>query len=111
MSGGGKMVKKTKSTKGADAGTQFAYEKNPHEAIDTPFGKVPLTKEEKKIVKQVADNVKTINNVYSADFGTIDETIEEIKKESRKQGTDHYSCNNIYIILQDALKRVKQAAN
>ena len=105
------MAKKTKTTKGADAGTQFAYEKNPHEAVETPFGKVPLSKKEKKIVKQVADNIKTIPNVYNADFSTIDDTIEQIKKQSRKQGVDHYSCNNIYIILQDALKKVERAAN
>lgn len=90
------MAKKSKETK---------------ETVSTPFGRVPLTKKEKKIVKQVADNVKTINNVYSADFSSIDDTIEEIKKEVRKQGIDYYSCNNIYIILQDALKKVKLAAN
>ncbi len=105
------MAKKTKTTKGADAGTMYAYEKNPHDKIDTPFGKVPLSKEEKKIVKQVADNVKTIPNVYSADFSVIDDTIEQIKKQSRKQGVDNYSCNNIYIILQDALKKVERAGN
>ena len=47
------MVKKTKSTKGADAGTQFAYEKNPHESIETPFGKVPLTKEERPPLRSI----------------------------------------------------------
>jgi hypothetical protein len=47
-----------------------------------------------------------ITNVYSADFSIIDNTIEEIKKQSRKVGTSYYACNNIYIILQDALKKV-----
>jgi len=47
-----------------------------------------------------------IANVYSADFSIIDNTIEEIKKQSRKVGTSYYACNNIYIILQDALKKV-----
>ena len=36
-------VKKTKSTKGADAGTQFAYEKNPHESIETPLAFIKST--------------------------------------------------------------------
>mgnify|MGYP001187124481 CR=1 FL=1 len=105
-----KTKKSTKSTKGADAGTQFAYEKNPHEIVETPFGKVPISKKE---VKVIADNVNTavIPNVYTPNYSLIDETIEEIKKESRRNGCDHYSCNNIYIILQDALKRVRLAAN
>ena len=65
--------------------------KKSKETVTTPFGRVPLTKKEKKIVKQVADNVKTINNVYSADFSSIDDTIEDIKKEVRKQGIDYKS--------------------
>jgi len=47
-----------------------------------------------------------ITNVYSADFNEIDKTIEEIKKEVRAKGTNEYACNNIYVILQDALKKV-----
>jgi enhancing lycopene biosynthesis protein 2 len=107
------MAKKTKTTKGADAGTMYAYEKNPHEKVDTPFGKVPLSKKEKKIVKTVADNLKTevIANAYTPNFKLIDDTVEEIKKSVRKNGVDHYSCNNIYIILQDALKKVNLSGN
>ena len=33
-------------------------------------------------------------------------TIEEIKKQTRSVGKSEYACNNIYIILEDALKRV-----
>ena len=47
-----------------------------------------------------------ITNVYSADFSVIDNTIEEIKKQTRSVGKSEYACNNIYIILEDALKRV-----
>ena len=47
-----------------------------------------------------------ISSVYSADFSIIDNTIEEIKKQSRKVGKSEYACNNIFIILQDALKKV-----
>ena len=46
-----------------------------------------------------------------ADFNEIDDTIEELKKEARKQGTSGYACNNIYLILQDALKKVALAGN
>lgn len=79
------------------------------ETVSTPFGQVPVSKKE---VKVIADNVSTtvISNVYTPNYKLIDDTIEEIKKESRKNGCDHYSCNNIYIILQDALKKVKLAA-
>ena len=78
--------------------------------VETPYGKVPLTKKE---VKVIADNVKTsvITNVYSPNFKLIDDTVEEIKKSIRKNGVDHYSCNNIYIILQDALKKVTLSGN
>ena len=78
--------------------------------VETPFGKVPLSNKE---VKVIADNVKTsvVTNVYSPNFKLIDDTVEEIKKSIRKNGVDHYSCNNIYIILQDALKKVTLSGN
>ena len=50
---------------------------------------------------------KKAGSVYSADFKTIDDTIEDIKKESRKVCKDDYTANNVYVILQDALKRVR----
>lgn len=54
---------------------------------------------------------KYITNVFNPNFKLIDDTIEGIKKSVRKNGVDHYSCNNIYIILQDALKRVELSGN
>ena len=48
-------------------------------------------------------------NVYSADYSLIDNSIEEIKRASRKVSTNSYSTNNVYIILQDALKKVLNA--
>ena len=57
-------------------------------------------------VKAKVVEIPRITNVYSADFSIIDDTIEEIKKQTRKVGTGEYACNNIYIILQDALKKV-----
>ena len=58
-----------------------------------------------KVAPKVAPKPK-ITNVYSADFSVIDNTIDEIKKQTRKVGKSEYSCNNIYVILEDALKRV-----
>ena len=56
-----------------------------------------------------ASNKKKAGSVYSANFKTIDETIEEIKKMSRKVSTSDYSANNVYLILQDALKKITLA--
>ena len=58
-----------------------------------------------KVAPKVAPKPKG-TNVYSADFSVIDNTIEEIKKQTRSVGKSEYACNNIYIILEDALKRV-----
>ena len=58
-----------------------------------------------KIEDQIKEK-KTVTNVYSADYKLIDDTIEEIKKASRKVCTNDYSANNVYIILQFALKKV-----
>ena len=55
------------------------------------------------------DTIKRAGSVYSADYKLIDETIEDIKKMSRKVSTNDYSANNVYIILQDALKKVRLA--
>ena len=49
------------------------------------------------------DTIKRAGSVYSANFKTIDETIEDIKKMSRKVSTSDYSANIVYLILQDAL--------
>ena len=57
-------------------------------------------------VKAKVVEIPRITNVYSADFSIIDNTIEEIKKQTRKVGTSYYACNNIYLILEDALKKV-----
>jgi len=60
--------------------------------------------EEKKITAKVVETKPT--NVYSADYKLIDDTIEEIKKASRKVSTNDYATNNVYILLQDVLKKV-----
>ena len=52
---------------------------------------------------------KRVSNVYNADYKVIDDTIDEIKKVSRKVSTSDYAANNVYLILQDALKKVVAA--
>ena len=58
-----------------------------------------------KVAPKVAPKPK-ITNVYNANFSVIDDTIEQIKKQTRSVGKSEYACNNIYIILEDALKKV-----
>lgn len=104
IQGGGKMAKKVKK--------DFVDTTHGKVGVYSTGTKVEIVKDEpKKKSVVVKDKVepKTVTNVYNPNFSTIDDTIEDIKKESRKQGVDHYSCNNIYIILQDALKKVKLA--
>ena len=74
-------------------------------------GKVVERVEEfnKKVTKEYNDTIKRAGSVYTANFKLIDDTIEEIKKASRKVSTNDYSANNVYIFLQDALKRVLKA--
>jgi len=63
-----------------------------------------------KVDEQVKEEKKPkLTNVYSADFKIIDDTIESIKKISRKVSTNEYSTNNVYLILQNALKRITLA--
>ena len=52
---------------------------------------------------------KRAGSVYTANYKLIDDTIEEIKKISRKVCTNDYSANNVYLILQDAYKKVMLA--
>jgi hypothetical protein len=71
---------------------------------------------EDKIDEQIAEvkagkvsAYKKAGSVYSADFKTIDDTIEAIKKEARKVCKNDYTANNVYVILQDALKKITLA--
>ena len=49
------------------------------------------------------------NYLKDLDYKLIDDTIEEIKKSCRKVCTSDYAANNVYIILQLALKKVTLA--
>ena len=62
-------------------------------------------------VKRVLEEKKIITNVYSADFSVIDKCIEEIKKEVRKHGVNSYACNNIYLALEETLKKIRLSEN
>ena len=60
----------------------------------------------------VKENIeKRAGSVYTASYTLIDETIDDIKKMSRKVSTGDYSANNVYLILQDALKKIRLAEN
>ena len=55
----------------------------------------PKIRFEDKIDEQIKAKVveiPRITNVYSANFSVIDNTIEEIKKQTRKVGTSEYAC-------------------
>ena len=63
-----------------------------------------------EIVEQVKEKKEPkLTNVYSADFKAIDDTIEDIKKASRKVSTNAYATNNVYLFLQNCLKRILEA--
>ena len=75
--------------------------------------KKPASQWQKATVKVKLGEVEVYKakptNVYSPDYALIDETIEDIKKSSRKVCTLDYATNNVYVILQDALKKVRLA--
>ena len=59
--------------------------------------------------KAYNDTIKRAGSVYTASYNLIDETIDDIKKMSRKVSTNDYAANNVYLILQDALKKITLA--
>jgi len=63
----------------------------------------------KTVTKEYNDTIKRAGSVYTANFKVIDDTIEDIKKASRKVSTNDYSANNVYIFLQNALKKILDA--
>ena len=65
--------------------------------------------EQIKEVKIYKKEEKKVTNVYSANYKLIDDTIEEIKKASRKVSPSAYAANNVYVFLQNALKKVLDA--
>ena len=97
IQGGGKMEKKKIKVK------QKSEPEITKATVQVKDGKVDV------YTQMYNDTIKRAGSVYSADYKLIDETIEDIKKMSRKVSTNDYSANNVYIILQDALKKVRLA--
>ena len=102
----------TKKSKGEQ--TKATVQVKPKEEIVEKHGIVYKVEEQakefnKKVTKEYNDTIKRAGSVYTANFKLIDDTIEEIKKASRKVSTNDYSANNVYLFLQDALKRVLKA--
>ena len=121
IQGGGKMEKKKIKHKHED-GIEHARvdgdKPHTHEitkaTVQVKDGKVDVyTKAYNDTIKHagtVRENIeKRAGSVYTASYKLIDETIEDIKKMSRKVSTNDYSANNVYLILQDALKKVRLA--
>ena len=93
--GGGKMVKKSKGEK--TKATVQVKSKSKIRFVD-------------RIDEQIEEvKAKRVTNVYNADYKLIDDTIEEIKKQSRKVCTNDYATNNVYIFLQNVLKKIVSA--
>ena len=63
--------------------------------VETEFGKVNVY----------------VSESFNINHKIIDDLIEEIKEESKKISKDEYSTNNVNLILQDALKKIKLANN
>ena len=93
--GGGKMVKKSKGEK-----TKATVQVKPKSKIRF----VDRIDEQIEEVK-----AKRVTNVYNADYKLIDDSIEVIKKQSRKLCTNDYATNNVYIFLQNVLKKIVSA--
>ena len=97
------MTKKSKGEK-----TKATVQVKPKAEIT---GKVVERVEEfnKKVTKEYNDTIKRAGSVYTANFKVIDDTIEDIKKATRRVSTSDYSANNVYIFLQNALKKILDA--
>jgi len=84
-------------------GTEHKHEEITKQTVQVKEHKVDV------YTKAYNDTIKKAGSVYTASYKLIDETIDDIKKMSRKVSTSDYSANNVYIILQDALKKVRLA--
>ena len=87
---------------------------NQHKKPVVEITKATVQVKDKKVdvyTKAYNDTIKRAGSVYTASYALIDETIDDIKKMSRKVSTGDYSANNVYLILQDALKKVRLAEN
>ena len=90
----------------------------PHEheitkaTVSVKLGKVDVYKAKEKRIKfvdKIDEQIANLTDVYSPDYKTIDDTIESIKKACRKVCTSAYATNNVYLFLQDCLKKITLA--
>ena len=68
-----------------------------------------VDKIEEQIMEVKVKEKVNIPNVYHPNYKLIDDTIEDIKKVSRKVCSNDYASNNVYVFLQDCLKRITLA--
>jgi len=109
IQGGGKMEKKKAKAQHSKSKPEVTKA-----TVKVKEGKVDVyTKAYNDTIKragEVKENIeKRAGSVYTASYTLIDETIDDIKKMSRKVSTGDYSANNVYLILQDALKKITLA--
>ena len=62
-----------------------------------------------RVAEVKVEKAVNIPNVYHPNYKLIDDTIEDIKKMSRKVSTNDYASNNVYLLLQDCLKKITLA--
>ena len=104
--GGGKMTKKNKDIKSSKGEqTKATVQVKPKSEIKYDGSEVDV---QIKSNLTIAKKPK-LTNVYTADFKAIDDTIEDIKKASRKVSTNDYATNNVYLFVQNCLKRILEA--
>tara|TARA_B110000263_G_C15135544_1_gene430902 strand:+ start:395 stop:778 length:384 start_codon:yes stop_codon:yes gene_type:complete len=99
------QAKKTKLPSGTKV---KSTKKSADKAFNKQKEKIAKTKDFKeKYVETEFGKVRVhISNVYDPNYSEIDNTIEDIKKASRLVSSNEYSTNNVYLILQDALKKI-----
>lgn len=99
------QAKKTKLPSGTKV---KSTKKSADKAFNNQKEKIAKTKDFKeKYVETEFGKVRVhISNVYDPNYYEIDNTIEDIKKASRLVSSNEYSTNNVYLILQDALKKI-----
>jgi hypothetical protein len=98
-----KKSKDIKSSKGEQ--TKATVQVKPKSEIKYDGSEVDVQIKQQLIPKKTS----SYTNVYSANFKAIDDTIEDIKKASRKVSTNDYATNNVYLFLQYCLKKILDA--
>jgi len=112
--GTGIHTTETAKKKRLPSGTKVkSTKKSAEKALKKQKEKIETTKKFKeKYVNTEFGKVNVyVSDSFDINYKIIDDTIEEIKKESKKISNDEYSTNNVNLILQDALKKIRLANN